>query len=307
MITDREAMAVSKKFPPHIKHPDSVRTLTADVLIALMPAAFWAIYAFGARALSIMLVSVISAVVSEIIFDVALKRQAGTADLTSVVTGVLLAFCMPSTVPLYVPLLGSAFAVVIVKCVFGGVGCNILNPALAGAVFVRLCFPSAFVVANDPLAILKAGELPQDSLFDMVVGNIPGNIGEVSALLLIAGGVYLWIRGTIDWCVPVSYIACVAVMTFMLPQNANSLGFAVYEVLSGALILAAIFMATDPVTTPVKRIGRIVFGVMCGVLTVLIRYYSGETEGVMYAILTMNLVSPVIDRLTAMRLTISDD
>ncbi len=273
--------------------------MMADVLIALVPAAVWGVYKFGLRALLIIAVSTAAAAASEALFDLAVKRPLSVGDLSAVVTGVLLAFCLPSTVPLYVPAVGAVFAVVVVKCFFGGIGCNILNPALSGAVFVRLCFPEATAVTGDPLSVLKSGGMPEASYYDVIVGNIPGNIGEVSALLLIAGGVYLIIRGVIDWRAPVFMIGSVVLVCFLIPDNVSSFNFVMYEVFSGSLIMTALFMATDPVTSPATASGRAAFGVLAGVLTMLLRICGTQPEGVAYAVLTANLLSGVIDRITA--------
>ena len=307
MISDKKAATTAAAFPPHIKHPDSVRSMTADVLIALLPAAVWGVYAFGVRALIIMLISLVTAVLTEVVFDLIAKRSVTVGDLSAVVTGVILSFFMPVTVPLYIPAAGALFAIVIVKCAFGGLGCNFLNPALGGFVFVKLCFPASFVIENDPLLTLKEGGIPNIPLYDMIVGNNPGSIGEVSALLLLAGGVYLIIRGTADWRIPVSFIGVVAVIALMLAQNVNNLSFMEYELLSGALFLSAIFAATDPVTTPVKRSGRLIFGLGCGGLTMILRYFGAEPDGTAYAVLTMNLLSGIIDRLTSHERQVTPD
>lgn len=299
MIGDKKAMAIASAHPPYIKHPDSVRSMMADMLIALTPAVIWGIFRFGLRALAVMLISVGVSVAAEALFDHLTKRRITAGDLSAVVTGLILAMLMPSDVPLYVPALGALFAIVIVKCAFGGLGCNILNPALGGYVFLKLCFPSRFTLEGDPLVSLKAGEIPGESLYDMLVGNISGGIGEVSTLLLLAGGIYLIIRGTIDWRIPVAFIGTVAAVTLVFPLSANSLSFMEYELLSGALFLTAIFAATDPVTTPVKRSGRFVFGLLCGGLTIALRYYGAEPDGTAFAVLTMNLLTPIIDRLSA--------
>lgn len=297
MISDKRALAVSSALPPHIKHPDSVRSMMLDVIVALFFPLVWGVYSFGARVLAVTFVSVVTAVASEAAFEFICKKRFSAGDLSSAVTGLLLAFLLPAGVPLYVPFLGAVFATVIVKCAFGGLGCNILNPALAGYIFVKLCFPAKLLIENDPLAALKAGDIPDVSLYDMLVGNIPGGIGEVSALLLFAGGVYLMIRGIADWRISVTFIGSVAALTLMLPNNPNALSFMGYELFSGSLFLGALFMATDPVTSPVNRMGRLIYGVLCGALTVLLRYYGGDPEGTAYAILTMNLLSGIIDRL----------
>ena len=296
-MTDRKLMELAAGRAPHMTHPDSVRSMMLDMLTALLPAFIWGVYSFGFDAVLILLVSVLTAVAAEVLFELAAKRRVAIDDLSSVVTGVLLAFLMPAGVPLYVVIIASAFAILIVKCAFGGLGCNILNPALAGFVFVKFCFPDKFVVAGDPLAALKSGDIPDIPLFDMLVGNIPGGVGEVSALLLFAGGVYIIMRGVADWRVPLSFLGTVAAITLLLPQNINGLGFMGYELFSGSLMLVAIFMATDPVTSPVTKGGRLIYGILCGGLTVLLRYYGRDTEGVVYAVLTMNLFAGLIDRI----------
>ncbi len=298
-MTDREAMASSAVHTPYVRHADTVRSMMFDVLIALIPALIWAVHSFGARAVSIMAVSVVSAVLSETAFNFFTKRRVTVDDLSAVVTGLLFSFLLPVTSPLYTALLGPAFAILIVKCAFGGIGSNILNPALTGFVFVKLCFPSAVTAAGDPLAVLKTGELPDASLFDMLVGNIPGGIGEVSTLLLFAGGAYLVVRGVIDWRIPTAFIGTVAVVTLLFPNNINGLSFMGCELLSGSLFLTAIFMATDPVTSPVTGIGRLIFGAVCGLLTLLIRYFGFDADGTAYAILTANLLTGLLDRVTA--------
>lgn len=297
MISDDRAYKAALAHPPYIKHPDSVRSMTVDVLIALCPAVIWGIYVFGLRALAVIAVSAVSAVLSEAVFNIIAKRPVSVGDLSAVVTGVLLAMYMPADIPLYIPMLGAVFAVVIVKCAFGGVGCNLLNPALTGFVFLKLCFPARFIIENDPLMSLKNGDIPDIPLYDMLVGKDPGAIGEVSALLLFAGGIYLVIRGTADWRVPVSFIGIVAAVTLLRAQSINSLSFMEYELTSGALFLSAIFAASDPVTTPVKWQGRLIFGLGCGVLTVVLRYFGAEPDGTAYAVLTMNLLTCVIDRI----------
>lgn len=302
-MTDREAMEASVAHTPYIRHPDTVRSMMADVLIALVPAFIWAMYSFGARAFSLVLVSVVTAVLSEAAFNFFTKRRATVGDLSAVVTGLLFSFLLPASTPLYAAFIGSAFAILIVKAAFGGIGANILNPALTGYVFVRLCFPAQLAVSGDPLAVLQKGELPNVSLFDMLIGNIPGGIGEVSTLLLFAGGVYLIVRGVIDWRIPTAFIGVVAAVTLLFPNNINGLSFMGCELLSGSLFLVAIFMATDPVTSPATHAGRLIFGAVCGGLMLILRYFGMDPDGAAYAVLTANLLSGVIEKVTAPVLT----
>ncbi len=283
----------------------------ADVLIALIPAAVWSVYAFGIRALYIIAVSVLTATATETVFAVLSRKYVTIGDLSAVVTGVLLAMCLPVTVPLYVPVIGSAFAVGIVKCVFGGLGGNFLNPALSGFVFLKLAFPRVMGIYSDPLtdtltgatplSSLKEGLLPEESIYDILTGNVAGAIGEVSTVLLFAGGIYLIARGIVSWHIPVSYIVTVVILTIAFPQNVNGISFAICEALSGGLFLGAFFMATDPVTTPITGMGKFIFGIICGAVTVLLRYYGSSTEGVAVAILFANVLTGVIDRITLPR------
>ncbi len=294
---------------PFIKHSDNVRNIMIDVLIALVPAAMWAVYAFGVRALSIIAVSVLSAVVTEAAISFITKKYITVSDLSAVVTGLLLAFSLPATVPLYIPAAGAVFAVGVVKCAFGGLGGNLVNPALAGLVFLKLAFPKLFVLAQTPftdavtgatpLVLMKDGLLPEDSLYDILLGNAAGAIGEVSTLLLFIGGVYLLVRGIIGWQIPVGIIGVAAVVSFVFPQNANGLTFALSELFSGGLFLAAFFMATDPVTSPMRPLGKLIYGLMIGGLTMLLRYFGPAPEGAAYAVLLSNLFVGVIDKVTS--------
>ncbi len=294
--------------PPFIKHPDNVRTIMADVLIALVPAVLWSVYAFGYRALVIIAVSVLTAVTTETAYDVIAKKYITIGDLSAVITGLLLALSLPAAVPLYVPVLGSFFAVGIVKCVFGGLGGNFLNPALSGFVFLKLTFSEAMglfripftdtVTSATPLVYLKEGILPEQTLYDIITGNVAGSIGEISSLLIFAGGMYLLVRGIISWHIPTAFIATVTALVVFFTQNVSAVSFAISEVFSGGLLLGAFFMATDPVTTPITNVGKLIFGVICGGATVLLRYFGGGVEGVAYAILIANLFVGIIDKVT---------
>lgn len=308
---------------PHIKSPETTSTIMLDVLIALIPAFVWGAYVFGMRAVAIAFISVISCVVFEAAAQFILHRPVTISDLSACVTGLLLAMNLPVTVPLWMPVVGAFFAIVIVKQLFGGIGKNFVNPALAARVFLfswasemstfnesgttvnslSTVLDSADIIAGaTPLASLKAGNLPNVNLFDMLIGNCGGCSGEVSSLLLISGGVYLLIRRVITWHIPAAYIGTVVLLTFIFPQYEGvAFNFMLYELLSGGLILGAVFMATDYSTSPVTPTGRLIYGAGCGVITVLIRYFGSYNEGVSFAILIMNLLVWYIDKATMPR------
>ena len=302
---------------PFIHSDRKTRSLMLDVLIALIPVFGFAIYTFGLRVITITVISVASAVLCEYAFEKLMKRSVTVSDLSAVLTGVLIAFNMPVSVPLWIPAFGSAFAIIIVKQLFGGLGKNIVNPALAARVFLVLSFagemsnytkPShsgLFNLGTDavssatPLVALKSGTVSTASLFDMVLGVKAGCIGEVSVLLILLGGIYLLARRVITWHIPVTFIATVFILTAIFPKvEGISYLYSVQEIFSGGLFLGAFFMATDYVTSPVTSLGRIIFGIGCGALTVFIRYFSGFNEGVSFAILIMNLLVYYLDRFT---------
>lgn len=314
-VSAPELLTVSPS--PHIKLKTTTRSIMLDVIIALLPACLWGIYVFGARAAIILLISVASSVFFEWIYRKLMKLPNTVGDLSAAVTGLLLGMNLPATVPYWLPVVGSAFAIVLVKQIFGGIGKNFLNPALAARVFLFLSWPtfmgkfsdiatrpglgSDFVAGATPLASLKEGSLGGTSLLDMFLGNIGGCIGEVSALCLILGGVYLLIRKVITWHIPVSFLGTVAVLCLIFPQAGNAFEFAAYELLAGGLMIGAIFMATDYVTSPITGMGRIIFGVGCGLIVVLIRFFGSYPEGVSFAILVMNALVLYIDKLTKPR------
>ncbi len=303
---------------PHIRTSDTTRTIMLDVCIALIPALIWGVFVFGWRALTVTAVAVIFAVLSEALWQKLMKKPVTVLDFSAVVTGLLLAMNLPVSVPLWIPAVGSIFAIIIVKQFFGGLGKNFVNPALAARVFL-FAWPahmSTYVAPGtnlSPIAVtsvdavasatslspLKNGFLPTStSLFNTFLGYEAGCIGEVSALLLTAGFVYLLVRRVITWHIPVSYIATVFILALIFPQSAPTLDFALYELFSGGLFLGAIFMATDYVTSPITNKGRIIYGIGCGALTIFIRYFGGYTEGVSFAILIMNLLVWYLDRYT---------
>ena len=302
---------------PHAHSPVTTQTIMRDVLIALVPALLGSIYFFGFRALLVTLVSAAACVFFEWGFCKIRKLHCKTYDLSAVVTGVLLAFVCPVTSPYWTIILGDFFAIVLVKMLFGGLGKNIVNPALAGRAFlfswpvlmsnwVKVGFSNAAgllstadaVTAATPLAVMHQQKmLPEESILDMFLGNIGGCIGETSALLLIVGFIYLLYRKVITARIPLAYIGTVAILAFLFPQGNDRIAWMAAQVFGGGLMLGAIFMATDYVTSPLTKLGQIVYGIGCGVITILIRYFGGYSEGVTYAILCMNACAVLLDKI----------
>ena len=301
---------------PHAHSPVTTQTIMRDVLIALVPALLGSIYFFGFRALLVTLVSAAACVFFEWGFCKVRKLHCKTYDLSAVVTGVLLAFVCPVTIPYWTIILGDFFAIVLVKMLFGGLGKNIVNPALAGRAFlfswpvlmsnwVKVGFDNAAgllstadaVTAATPMSAMHQGALPEESILDMFLGNIGGCIGETSALLLIVGFIYLLYRKVITARIPLAYIGTVAILAFLFPQGNDRIAWMAAQVFGGGLMLGAIFMATDYVTSPLTKLGQIVYGIGCGIITILIRYFGGYSEGVTYAILCMNACSVLLDKI----------
>lgn len=284
---------------PHIHTNRNTTGIMLDVIIALIPAAIAGFVIFGLRALSVVLMCIAVCVLSEVIFNKIVKKEDTVGDLSAVVTGLLLGLNLPANAPLWQAAVGSVFAIILVKCIFGGIGCNLVNPAITARVFMLIAFSSlatpAFpvdsVASATPLVDLAAGK--SVDLLDLFLGNVGGAIGETSALALLIGGVYLLIRRVITWHIPVFFIATVFIMSFLL--DGFSLMNALCWVLSGGLILGAFFMATDYVTSPSTPKGKIIFGVGAGIITVLIRFYGNYPEGVSFAILLMNIINPYIN------------
>lgn len=288
---------------PHIRGDETTQSLMLDVIIALVPALAASVFYFGFNAVVLILASVISAVVTEYLCQRFMNRPITITDLSAVVTGILLAFNLPAEAPWWLAVMGSAFAIAIVKQIFGGLGFNFLNPALAARAFLMASWSSHMtggmidpitdaVSSATPLSILKgtaSGQLP--TLWDMFIGRIPGVIGETSTILLLIGGIYLIYRGTIKWIIPVFYIGTVAVIALI--TDASTLP---YHILGGGLILGAFFMATDYATSPITDKGKVIFAVGAGILTMVIRKVGGYPEGVSYSILLMNILTPMIDK-----------
>lgn len=289
---------------PHVSSGESISKVMWMVVIALLPAVAGSYVFFGIKAISTILISVVTAVILEAVVQKLRHKTITILDGSAVITGILLAFNLPPTVPFWIPIVGTAVSIVIVKQTFGGLGQNIFNPALAGRAFLLAAYPAHMTrwipsrLSNidiltyaTPLAIVKerAGVgLP--GYLDMFIGNIGGCIGETSAVLLIIGGLILLWRKVITWHIPLTYIGTVALLTWLFGRDP------LFHILSGGLMLGAIFMATDMVTSPVTPKGMVIFGVGCGLLTVIIRLFGKYPEGVSYSILFMNACTPLIDR-----------
>ena len=294
---------------PHIRGDFRTSRLMLDVVIALIPTLAVGVISLGFRALLVTLISMAAAVVAELLYSLLLRKRNTLADCSALVTGMLFALTLPATTPYYVVALGSAFAIFFVKLLCGGLGQNIFNPALAARAFVLMLFPVALtryaevdgVSSATPLHHMVMPALPEESILDMFLGNCPGSIGELSALALIIGGIYLVVRKVISARIPLAYIGTVAVLTLVFSKTDSPVQWMLYSLFSGGLMLGAIFMATDYATSPVTAKGQIVYGIGCGVLTVIFRYFGLFPEGVTYAILLMNACVWVIDRYTAPR------
>lgn len=305
---------------PHAHSPNSTRRLMFDVCLALVPALIAAIWYFGWRCLTVVMVSVAACVFFEWAYRKIMKKENACADLSAVVTGILLAFVCPPTIPYWVVILGALFAIVLVKQLFGGIGQNIVNPALAARAFLFSwplfmntwirsgVHPAVFsnptsaaldgLTAATPLASMSAGKLPAEDALDLFLGQTGGCIGEVCTAALLLGGVYLLLRRVITLRIPLSYLGTVAVLAFTFPLGgANRLDWMLCQLLSGGLMLGALFMATDYTTSPVTHAGQIAYGVGCGVLTLLFRYFGSYPEGVTYAILIMNCCVGFFDKM----------
>ncbi len=291
---------------PHIRSNQSVKKIMLDVIIALIPAMIGSVYFYGMDAIRLILVTVVSAVVFEVLIQKMFKKEIRVNDLSAVVTGILLAFNLPAGAPWWVAVFGAGFAIIIVKELFGGIGSNFMNPALAARAALVASWPgimSAYINPDGmssatPLTILKNGSGSLPSIQRMLIGDIGGVIGETSAILLLIGAAYLIIRQIIDWKIPVIYIITTSIVLVLFGVNASDI---IYHILGGGLILGAFFMATDYSSSPVTPKGRIIFALGCGILTALIRIKSNMPEGVSYAILIMNVASPVIEKWTKPR------
>ena len=294
---------------PHIRGNFRTNRIMLDVILALLPALAVGVWMQGVRALIVTLLSVFCAVAAEYLYSVVTKTRNTILDRSAVVTGMLMAMTLPASVPYWLVAVGSVFAIVFVKALCGGLGQNIFNPALAARALMMLIFPVGLtryagvdgVTAATPLHHMVMPALPEESLFDMFFGNCPGSIGETCAFALLLGGAYLVYRKVISVRIPAAYLCTVAVLTLVFHKTDAPVQWMLYSLFSGGVMLGAIFMATDYATSPATPVGQVIYGIGCGVLTVLFRYYGLFPEGVTYAILIMNAFVWFIDRHTAMR------
>ena len=294
---------------PHIRGDFKSSRIMLDVMLALVPALAVGIWMHGVRSLIVTLVSVSSCVFFEWMYSVLTKTRNTVVDGSALVTGMLLAMTLPATVPYWLVLVGAAFAIIFVKALCGGLGQNIFNPALSARGFMMLIAPAYMVrfegvdgdTAATPLHHMVMPALPEESLLDMFLGNCPGSIGEISALALLIGGAYLVCRKVISPRIPLAYLGSVAVLTLIFHKTDAPMAWMFYSLFSGGVMLGAIFMATDYATSPVTAKGQVIYGIGCGILTVIFRYFGLFPEGVTYAILLMNALVWIIDRHTAPR------
>ena len=321
-MTDYKNLKLIATSNPHIRSSETTRSIMLDVIIAMLPALVWAVIWFGVKALTLTAVSVIGCMFWEWLYRKLMKKPQSVGDLSAVVTGMLLAFVCPVTTPYWMIIIGGFFSIIVVKQLFGGIGKNFVNPALAGRAFLLGSYAGVMttwidatqnkaplmgstadiVTAATPLAYMKSGNMAglteTYSVMDMFLGKTGGSLGEISAAMLILGGLYLIWRKVINWQTPVAYIATVAILSFLFPKAGSSLEWMLYSVFGGGLMLGAFFMATDYATSPVTKKGQLIFGIGCGLFTVLIRYFGSYNEGVCYSIMVMNLCVALIDKYT---------
>ena len=294
---------------PHIRGDFRTSRLMLDVVIALIPALIAGTVVFGFRALAMTIVSMVTAVAAEGLYALVTRQRSTIQDCSALVTGMLFALILPVTAPYWLVVWGCAFAIIAAKLLWGGLGQNVFNPALSGRAMVMLLWPAYVtrypgldgVTAATPLHHMVMPALPEETLLDMFLGNCPGSIGEISTLALLIGGVYLVIRKVISIRIPAAYIGTVAVLTFVFHKTDNALLWMLYSLFSGGVMLGAIFMATEYGSSPATPNGQLIFGMGCGILTVIFRYFGLFPEGVTYAILLMNGCVWFIDRITPPR------
>ena len=286
---------------PHVRSNETTQSIMMDVAIAMLPATAFGVFQFGLHALLVLIVTIAACVLSEYVFEKITKRPCTISDFSAVVTGMILALNMPPEIALWIPALGGVFAIIIVKQLYGGLGQNFMNPALAARCFLLISFTgqmSAFTLDGwtgaTPLAVLKAGE--SVDVAAMFIGKIPGTIGEVSVIALLIGAAYLVVKKVITLRIPLTYILTTAVFVFIFGQQ--DLNYVLAHICGGGLIFGAFFMATDYVTSPITPKGQIVFGILLGILTGLFRIFGGSAEGVSYAIIISNILVPLIEKVT---------
>lgn len=283
---------------PHILHPDTTRGIMSDVVIALAPAAVYGCILFGWRAAAVLAVCIITAVASEFLWNLALKKPQSVGDISAVVTGLLLGMNLPASIPLWQAAIGSVAAIIVVKQMFGGIGCNFANPAIAARIILLVSFPGSMTKFTEPVSdiVTSATPLAAESgtytLKSLFFGMHPGSLGETSAFLLIVGGIYLLLRRVISPVIPLCFIGTVAVLSLISGEDLA------VSLFGGGLMIGAIFMATDYTTSPTTALGKAVFGIGCGLITFIIRKFGALPEGVSYSILLMNILVPYINRYT---------
>ena len=295
---------------PHVRSKESIQSIMRDVIIALVPATAAGIYYFGLRALILIVAAIISAVFFEWLYEKITKKPVTINDLSAVVTGLLLAMNLPASAPVWVAIVGSAFAIIFAKQLFGGLGQNFMNPALGARCFLLISFAGIMTdfsykgfggsfdatTSATPLAALKAGEAV--NLKAMFLGNTAGTIGETSAILLILGGIYLIAKKIISWRIPVCYIVTLGIFVLLFGGHGFDMTYLAEQLCGGGLMLGAFFMATDYVTSPITPKGQLIFGILLGILTGIFRLFGGSAEGVSYAIIFCNLLVPLIEKVT---------
>ena len=304
---------------PHVRSNEDTSYIMKQVIIALLPATLGALYFFRLSALNVIFFCIVGAVGAEFLYQKMIKQESTIGDFSAVVTGLLLAFNVPASLPWWMCILGSVFAIIVVKMLFGGIGNNFMNPALAARAFLLASFPVAMTAwtktgvnwvssgnidaytTATPLSFLKNGvegisSLTNNgiSLTDMMIGNIGGCIGETSAILILIGGLYLMYKGIINYVIPVFYIGTVFILSFIL--GGFNLNFAIYQLLAGGLMIGAFFMLTDYTTSPMTTKGQMIYAVLAGIIATVIRLYGGYPEGVSYSILLVNVMTPLIDK-----------
>lgn len=295
---------------PHVRDNSSTAEIMRDVALAMLPTAIYGCIQWGIHALLVVILTTCAAVLAEYCYEKCMKLPITIGDFSAVVTGMILALNCPPGIPLWMPVLGACFAIIVVKMLYGGLGCNFMNPALAARCFLLISFAGAMTVFHEPasdavasatpLAMLKAGDEAKD-LLAMFIGRIPGTIGEVSKLSLLIGAAYLLIRKVISPKIPLIYIGTVAVFTLLFGGHGFDLYYVLAEILGGGLIFGAFFMATDYVTSPITPRGQIIYAVVLGLLTGIFRIFGGSAEGVSYAIILTNILVPAMNNLTIPR------
>lgn len=302
---------------PHIRHDDTVGVVMGDTLLALTPLVAMSVVYYGVRALALTLISVFSCIVCEYLYTRVFRRRSTISDLSAAVTGVILACCLPACVPLWFPVVGAVVAVVVAKQLFGGLGRNVFNPALVAVAFLTAGWPGAmslfalpmrslslgnvdksFTTDATVLSALRAGRVPTATLQELFTGSYAGALGTGAVLIILAAGLYLLYRRIINWQIPLAFLGTVAVLSLLFPRlpSGSRVDSMLYELLSGSLVFVAVFMATDPATSPVSSFGRLVYGVLCGLFTVLLRDLGQFPEGAFFALLLVNPFSLLLDR-----------